>query len=108
MRGKSCRSGREGCQENPFLWPRSAALRRSHTESRLILQRGLCGEGRVLRPIVLYLVHIDQPIWVKGILMSSPDKNDKKAESGLSLLQGLAILAVLGLIGAAIARYFAG
>lgn len=40
--------------------------------------------------------------------MNSTDENAKKAGSGLSLLQGLAILAALGLIGAAIARYFAG
>lgn len=40
--------------------------------------------------------------------MTSTDKEKKKTESGLSLLQGLAILAALGLIGAAIARYFAG
>lgn len=40
--------------------------------------------------------------------MTSTDKEKKKKESGLSLLQGLAILAALGLIGAAIARYFAG
>jgi len=86
----------------------SNVLKRGGFQVYLILQRGLCGEGRVLRPIVLYLVQVDQPIWVKGMNMSSPDKNDKKAESGLSLLQGLAILAVLGLIGAAIARYFAG
>lgn len=39
--------------------------------------------------------------------MNSKSKETKKAE-GLSLLQGLAILAALGLIGAAIARYFAG
>ena len=39
--------------------------------------------------------------------MNSTDKETKKAE-GFSLLQGLAILAALGLIGAAIARYFAG
>lgn len=45
---------------------------------------------------------------VKGKNMNSPEKNTKKTESGLSLLQGLAILAALGLIGAAIARYFAG
>ncbi|HLS21189.1 MAG TPA: hypothetical protein VK058_01135 [Paenalcaligenes sp.] len=36
------------------------------------------------------------------------EKPQKKAyESRLSLLQGLTILAVLGLIGAAVARYFA-
>ena len=40
--------------------------------------------------------------------MSTHNKSQKKGESGLSLLQGLAILAALGLIGAAIARYFAG
>lgn len=40
--------------------------------------------------------------------MSSTEKSAKKTESSLSLLQGLAILAALGLIGAAIARYFAG
>lgn len=43
--------------------------------------------------------------------MSSTNKTQKKTsegEKGLSLLQGLAILAALGLIGAAIARYFAG
>lgn len=32
----------------------------------------------------------------------------KTQEKGLSLLQGLGILAILGIIGAAIARYFAG
>ena len=32
----------------------------------------------------------------------------KKHESGLSLLQGIGILAVIGIVGAAIARYFAG
>ncbi len=41
-------------------------------------------------------------------MMSSTDENVKKTGTGLSLLQGLAILAALGLIGAAIARYFAG
>ena len=40
-------------------------------------------------------------------LFTITDKKTDKAE-GLSLLQGLAILAALGLIGAAIARYFAG
>jgi len=36
------------------------------------------------------------------------EKPQKKAyESRLSLLQGLTILGVLGLIGAAVARYFA-
>ncbi|GAA5093167.1 hypothetical protein GCM10023337_21630 [Paenalcaligenes hermetiae] len=44
----------------------------------------------------------------KGKQMTSSEKTHKKAESGLSLLQGLAILGALGLIGAAIARYFAG
>lgn len=39
--------------------------------------------------------------------MSSKEQHDK-AEKGLSLLQGLAILAVIGIVGAAIARYFAG
>lgn len=39
--------------------------------------------------------------------MSSKEKK-KSYESNLSLLQGLAILAVLGIVGAAIARYFAG
>lgn len=39
--------------------------------------------------------------------MSSNGKK-KSYESNLSLLQGLAILGVLGIIGAAIARYFAG
>lgn len=38
----------------------------------------------------------------------SIQESKKKGESRLSLLQGLAILAALGLIGAAIARYFAG
>ncbi len=37
-----------------------------------------------------------------------PDKDKAKHEKGLSLLQGLAILAVIGIVGAAIARYFAG
>ena len=32
--------------------------------------------------------------------------DDKEKGKGLSLLQGLAILAALGLIGATIARYF--
>ncbi len=40
--------------------------------------------------------------------MSTQEKSNKKGESRLSLLQGLAILGALGLIGAAIARYFAG
>ncbi len=40
--------------------------------------------------------------------MSTSGKTKKKGENGLSLLQGLAILGALGLIGAAIARYFAG
>lgn len=40
--------------------------------------------------------------------MSTSENTKKKGESGLSLLQGLAILGALGLIGAAIARYFAG
>ncbi len=38
----------------------------------------------------------------------STKKSEKKAyESRLSLLQGLSILAILGLVGAAIARYLA-
>ncbi|MGO3892384.1 MAG: hypothetical protein ACTJHW_15540 [Paenalcaligenes sp.] len=37
-----------------------------------------------------------------------PDSDRKKHESGLSLLQGLGILAILGIVGAAVARYFAG
>jgi len=39
----------------------------------------------------------------------STQKPQKKAyESRFSLLQGLTIIGVLGLVGAAIARYFAG